>query len=247
MEPARPPAPVVVPNGTLFGDGVCARIKEELLKEFNLHTIVRLPKRHICAVHEHPDEYPLLRPLRPDEDDLVLRRPAARRPEELHEDQPIQFEDMAACKAWFTANKRVENEQAWKIDFKTLIEEAVAEATPHWDAAREANTRAHKLERQAKETKDELRGNSKDAAQKAKLQAQLDELDAAATNERKIQMTEQNAADAIYWPLFNLDPRTRPVPTPWNTAHRVNSSPASLPKSARSFDSLQRFKPRWRR
>ena len=34
---------MVVPNGTLFGDGVCARIKEELLKEFNLHTIVRLP------------------------------------------------------------------------------------------------------------------------------------------------------------------------------------------------------------
>jgi type I restriction enzyme M protein len=36
-------AGMVVPNGTLFGDGVCARIKEELLKEFNLHTIVRLP------------------------------------------------------------------------------------------------------------------------------------------------------------------------------------------------------------
>jgi type I restriction enzyme M protein len=28
--PAR--AAMVVPNGTLFGDGVCARIKEELLK-----------------------------------------------------------------------------------------------------------------------------------------------------------------------------------------------------------------------
>jgi len=36
-------AGVVVPNGTLFQSGVCARIKEELLKEFNLHTIVRLP------------------------------------------------------------------------------------------------------------------------------------------------------------------------------------------------------------
>jgi type I restriction enzyme M protein len=32
-------AGVVVPNGTLFGDGVSARIKEELLREFNLHTI----------------------------------------------------------------------------------------------------------------------------------------------------------------------------------------------------------------
>ncbi|MEI8182131.1 MAG: class I SAM-dependent DNA methyltransferase, partial [Desulfomonile sp.] len=36
-------AAVVVPNGTLFGDGVCARVKEQLLREFNLHTIVRLP------------------------------------------------------------------------------------------------------------------------------------------------------------------------------------------------------------
>src|SRR5438067_7980488 len=36
-------AAVVVPNGTLFGDGVCARIKEELLAKFNLHTVVRLP------------------------------------------------------------------------------------------------------------------------------------------------------------------------------------------------------------
>ena len=36
-------AAVVVPNGTLFGDGICGRIKEELLKDFNLHTIVRLP------------------------------------------------------------------------------------------------------------------------------------------------------------------------------------------------------------
>src|SRR5947207_4007457 len=34
---------MVVPNGVLSGDGVSSRIKEELLKEFNLHTIVRLP------------------------------------------------------------------------------------------------------------------------------------------------------------------------------------------------------------
>jgi type I restriction enzyme M protein len=39
-QPGR--AAVVVPNGTLFGDGVCARIKESLLKDYNLHTIVRL-------------------------------------------------------------------------------------------------------------------------------------------------------------------------------------------------------------
>src|SRR5439155_397622 len=36
-------AGVVVPNGTLFAGGVAARVKEELLKDFSLHAIVRLP------------------------------------------------------------------------------------------------------------------------------------------------------------------------------------------------------------
>jgi type I restriction enzyme M protein len=34
---------VVVPNGFLFGDGVAARIKAQMLRDFNLHTIIRLP------------------------------------------------------------------------------------------------------------------------------------------------------------------------------------------------------------
>ena len=34
---------IVLPDGFLFGEGVKTRIKEKLLDEFNLHTIVRLP------------------------------------------------------------------------------------------------------------------------------------------------------------------------------------------------------------
>jgi type I restriction enzyme M protein len=36
-------AGVVVPNGILSADGVAARIKQELVDSFNLHTVVRLP------------------------------------------------------------------------------------------------------------------------------------------------------------------------------------------------------------
>lgn len=45
MELLRPGgrAAVVLPDGTLFGEGVKTRIKERLLAECNLHTIVRLP------------------------------------------------------------------------------------------------------------------------------------------------------------------------------------------------------------
>ena len=37
-------AGLVLPDGTLFGDGVKTRIKEALLTECNLHTVIRLPK-----------------------------------------------------------------------------------------------------------------------------------------------------------------------------------------------------------
>ncbi len=198
-------AAVVVPNGTLSGGGVCARIKEELLKEYNLHTIVRLPEGTFAPYTDIPANLLFFDRSGPTQTIWYYQVPLPEGRKKFTKTMPMQVEDMSACKAWFTATIRVGNEQAWEIDFKALLDKAIAEATPHWDAAREANTRAHKLERKAKETKDELRGNGKDAVQKSKLQSQLDELEAAVANAQRIQFTEQNAGDAIYWPLFNLD------------------------------------------
>jgi type I restriction enzyme M protein len=39
-------AAVVLPDGSLFGEGVKTRLKEHLLEECNLHTIVRLPNTY---------------------------------------------------------------------------------------------------------------------------------------------------------------------------------------------------------
>src|SRR5450432_1195911 len=36
-------AAVVLPDGSLFGEGVKTRLKENLMEECNLHTIIRLP------------------------------------------------------------------------------------------------------------------------------------------------------------------------------------------------------------
>jgi type I restriction enzyme M protein len=202
-QPGR--AAVVVPNGTLFGDGVCARIKEEMLKNYNLHTIVRLPEGTFAPYTDIPANLLFFDRSGPTQTIWYYQVPLPEGRKKYTKTMPMQVEDMAACKEWFTAKKRVESEQAWKIDFKILFDKAVSEATPHWDAAREAATRAHKIERLAKETKDELRANGKDPARKAKLQSQLDEFEGAAAKERKLQSDEQAAGDAIYWPLFNLD------------------------------------------
>jgi type I restriction enzyme M protein len=43
-QPKTGRAAVVVPNGTLYEEGISQRIRTELLTEFNLHTVIRLPK-----------------------------------------------------------------------------------------------------------------------------------------------------------------------------------------------------------
>ena len=40
-------AAVVLPDGSLFGEGVKTRLKEHLMEECNLHTIVRLPNSRL--------------------------------------------------------------------------------------------------------------------------------------------------------------------------------------------------------
>ena len=78
---------MVVPNGVLFGDGVCARIKEELLKEFNLHTIVRLPNGVFAPYTGIPTNLLFFDRSGPTKRRLVLRTATARGPEELHQDR----------------------------------------------------------------------------------------------------------------------------------------------------------------
>ena len=198
-------AAVIVPNGMLFGDGVCARIKEELLKNYSLHTIVRLPEGTFAPYTDIPANLLFFDRTGPTETIWYYQIPLPEGRKKYSKTMPMRADDMAECQKWFTAKKRVATDQAWKIDFKGILEKVVAEATPHWEASKEAATRAHKLERQAKATQSDLRGFAKDNAKKAKLQARLDELTTSAANDRKLQANRQSAGDAIYWPIFNLD------------------------------------------
>jgi type I restriction enzyme M protein len=198
-------AAVVVPNGTLFGDGVCARIKEDLLKNFNLHTVVRLPEGTFAPYTDIPANLLFFDRSGPTGTIWYYQVPLPEGRKKYTKTMPMQPEDMAGCKAWYLAAERVKNEQAWAIPFKAIHDKAVAEATPHWEASREAASRAQKLERQARDLQADLRAQATDPASKAKMRAKLDDLNAAAARERRLQNEEQAAGDAHYWPIYNLD------------------------------------------
>lgn len=113
----RPPKPgragVVVPNGTLFGDGVCARIKEDLLKDFNLHTIVRLPNGVFAPYTGIPTNLLFFDRSGPTKDVWYYEQPLPEGRKNYTKTQPIQFEEFSDCIAWW--HNRKENDRAWKV------------------------------------------------------------------------------------------------------------------------------------
>lgn len=120
--PAR--AAVVVPNGTLFGDGVCARIKEELVKDFNLHTIVRLPNGVFAPYTSIPTNVLFFDRSGPTKDVWYYEQPLPEGRKNYTKTAPMQFEEFADCAAWWggvTRRGRKENERAWKVPAAELL------------------------------------------------------------------------------------------------------------------------------
>ena len=116
--PAR--AAVIVPNGTLFGDGVCARVKEELLKDFNLHTIVRLPNGVFAPYTIIPTNILFFNRSGPTKDVWYYEQPLPEGRKNYTKTQPVQFEEFKSCTTWWM--KREENDQAWKVSAKELLD-----------------------------------------------------------------------------------------------------------------------------
>ncbi len=116
--PAR--AAVIVPNGTLFGDGVCARIKEELLKEFNLHTVVRLPNGVFAPYTGIPTNILFFDRSGSTKEVWYYEQPLPEGRKNYTKTQPMQFDEFKGCMAWWA--KREENDQAWKVSAKEMLD-----------------------------------------------------------------------------------------------------------------------------
>jgi type I restriction enzyme M protein len=108
-------AAIVVPNGTLFGDGVAARIKEELLKEFNLHTIVRLPNGVFAPYTAIPTNLLFFDRSGPTKVTWYYEQPLLEGRKNYSKTKPLQFDEFADCIRWFSSKKRKETGQAWQV------------------------------------------------------------------------------------------------------------------------------------
>ncbi len=115
-------AGIVLPDSILFGEGVKNNIKRRLLKEFNLHTIVRLPEG-VFAPYT-PITTNLLFFNRDSKGTKEIWYYELELPDGLQrftKTNPIESSHFNNVRAWW--DNRVENEQAWKVrveDIKDL-------------------------------------------------------------------------------------------------------------------------------
>lgn len=195
-------AAVVVPNGTLFGDGVSARIKEELLGEFNLHTVVRLPQGVFAPYTDIPANLIFFDRTGPTGNIWYYELPLPEGRKKYSKTAPLQYEEFAACLAWW--NQREGNAQAWKIDFAAIKADARTRAEPLWKQAETERQAAIELGKLLREIDLELAA-ANGSTRKAALEAEQRDLKRRQQAHEDAAKAAQREGDAIYWPIYNLD------------------------------------------
>jgi type I restriction enzyme M protein len=111
-------AAVVLPDGFLFGEGVKTRIKERLLEECDLHTIVRLPKGVFAPYTGINTNLLFFTKGRPTREVWFYEHPYPPGQKSYSKTRPIRAEEFEAEKAWW--GNREENAFAWRVPIEEI-------------------------------------------------------------------------------------------------------------------------------
>lgn len=113
-------AGIVLPDGSLTGDGVKQRVREKLLKDCNLHTIIRLPNSVFQPYATVATNLLFFEKGKPTKDIWYYEHRLPEGQKAYSKTKPIQIKEFEPIKKWW--NKRKESDEAWKVNIKTIIE-----------------------------------------------------------------------------------------------------------------------------
>lgn len=125
-------AAVVLPDGTLFGEGVKTKIKKLLLDECNLHTVIRLPNSVFAPYTSIKTNILFFEKGTPTENVWYYEVPLPEGVKAFNKTKPMQLKDFDACIEWWgegttIAEKtkrqgRQETDYAWQVGIDEIVE-----------------------------------------------------------------------------------------------------------------------------
>ena len=113
-------AAIVLPDGSLTGDGVKQRIREEFLRQCNVHTIVRLPNSVFQPYASVATNLLFFTKGEATKEIWYWEHKLPEGQKSYSKTRPIQKSEFASLKEWW--NKRSENEQAWRVPVERIAE-----------------------------------------------------------------------------------------------------------------------------
>jgi len=111
---------MVLPNGPLFAGGVAARIKEELLREFNLHTVVRLPNGVFSPYTSIPTNLLFFQHDGPTEEIWYYELPLPEERRQYTKTRPLQDAEFDECRALWA--ERPVTDHSWRVPVGQVVE-----------------------------------------------------------------------------------------------------------------------------
>ena len=112
-------AGVVLPDGSLFGEGVKTRIKEELLKTCNLEVIVRLPNSVFKPYATVGTNLLFFKKGEPTQHIWFYEHKLPEGLKSYSKTNPIRNEEFDPIRKWW--GNKVENEVAWKVSVEEIV------------------------------------------------------------------------------------------------------------------------------
>lgn len=110
---------VVLPDGFLFGEGSKIRIKEKLLKEFNLHTIVRLPHGVFNPYTGIRTNLLFFDKGKSTKEIWYFEHPLPKGFKSYSKTKPMKIKEFKLEKKWW--NDRKETKHSWKVSVEDII------------------------------------------------------------------------------------------------------------------------------
>ena len=116
-------AGIVLPDGSLFGEGVKTRLKEHLLEECNLHTIVRLPNSVFKPYASIGTNLLFFEKGEPTKEIWFYEHRVPEGQKAYSMTRPIRVEHLQGCVDWWGGTDRQNRqttEQAWKVEIDEI-------------------------------------------------------------------------------------------------------------------------------
>ena len=113
-------AGIVLPDGSLTGDGVKQRVRQKLLEDCNVHTIVRLPQSVFAPYATVNTNLIFFEKGKPTKEIWYYEHTLPEGYKAYSKTKPIQISEFDEIKKWWT--KRTEHEFAYKVSIDTIIE-----------------------------------------------------------------------------------------------------------------------------